>query len=70
MGLYPSHATQNAYNSKDRKALQLGFTPQSKLGNGRLAMVKRLQRNAGITPLHTLLFPLIMLPSFPPALAV
>ncbi|MEH2456077.1 high light inducible protein [Nostoc sp.] len=39
MGLYPSDAIQNAYNHKDRNALELEFTLQSKLWNGRLAMV-------------------------------
>ncbi|MEH2411535.1 high light inducible protein [Nostoc sp.] len=39
MGLYPSDAIENAYNHKDRNALELEFTLQSKLWNGRLAMV-------------------------------
>ncbi|MEH2301798.1 chlorophyll a/b-binding protein [Nostoc sp.] len=39
MGLYPSDATENAYNGKNRNALELGFTPGSELWNGRLAMV-------------------------------
>ncbi|MEI1378043.1 chlorophyll a/b-binding protein [Nostoc sp. UHCC 0926] len=39
MGLYPSDATENAYNAKNRNALELGFTPGSELWNGRLAMV-------------------------------
>ncbi|MBE9199356.1 MULTISPECIES: chlorophyll a/b-binding protein [unclassified Nodularia (in: cyanobacteria)] len=39
MGLYPSDATETAYNDKDRNALKFGFTPQSELWNGRLAMI-------------------------------
>ncbi|MEH2248335.1 chlorophyll a/b-binding protein [Nostoc sp.] len=39
MGLYPSDATENVYNGKNRNALELGFTPGSELWNGRLAMV-------------------------------
>ncbi|MEH2337332.1 chlorophyll a/b-binding protein [Nostoc sp.] len=39
MGLYPSDATENVYNRKNRNALELGFTPGSELWNGRLAMV-------------------------------
>ncbi|MEH1971248.1 MULTISPECIES: high light inducible protein [unclassified Nostoc] len=39
MTLYPSDVTENAYNGKDRNALELGFTPQSELWNGRLAIV-------------------------------
>ncbi|MEH2464082.1 chlorophyll a/b-binding protein [Nostoc sp.] len=39
MGLYPSDAIENAYNGKNRNALELGFTPRSELWNGRLAMV-------------------------------
>lgn len=39
MGLYPSDATETAYNGKDRNALKFGFTPQSELWNGRLAMI-------------------------------
>jgi len=74
MGLYPSDTTENASNGKDRNALEFGFNPQSELWNSRLAIVgfvayltlesQRLRRNVRITPLHTLLFPLIMLMSF------
>lgn len=39
MGLYPSGITENAYNVKDCNALELGFTPEFELWNGRLAMV-------------------------------
>ncbi|WP_298910690.1 chlorophyll a/b-binding protein [uncultured Nostoc sp.] len=39
MELYPSDATENTYNAKNRNALELGFTPGSELWNGRLAMV-------------------------------
>lgn len=39
MGLYQSDATENAYNGKNRNALELGFTPGSELWNGRLAIV-------------------------------
>ncbi len=31
MGLYPSDATENAYNGKNRNAFELGFTPGSEL---------------------------------------
>ena len=39
MGRYPSDATEAAYNGKDRNAFEFGFTPQSELWNGRLAMI-------------------------------
>ncbi|TBR60975.1 high light inducible protein [Mastigocladus laminosus UU774] len=39
MGLYPSDATEKAYNGSDRNAVKFGFTPQSELWQGRLAMI-------------------------------
>ncbi|MDB9320908.1 chlorophyll a/b-binding protein [Nodularia spumigena CS-586/05] len=39
MGPYPTDATETPYNRKDRNALKFGFTPQSELWNGRLAMI-------------------------------
>ncbi|MCP6759602.1 MAG: high light inducible protein [Fischerella sp. CENA71] len=39
MGLYPSDATEKAYNGSDRNAIKFGFTPQSELWQGRLAMI-------------------------------
>ncbi|MEH1998269.1 MAG: high light inducible protein [Nostoc sp.] len=39
MGLYPSDAIENAYNGNDRNALYLGFTLESELWNGSLAIV-------------------------------
>jgi hypothetical protein len=39
MGLYPSDATETAYNGKDRNAGDIGITPQAELWNGRFAMI-------------------------------
>ncbi|OUL22171.1 high light inducible protein [Nostoc sp. 106C] len=39
MGLYPSDATETAYNGKDRNAFKFGLTPQSELWNCRLPMI-------------------------------
>lgn len=39
MGLYPSNATETAYNGKARNGFEFALTPQSELGNGRLAMI-------------------------------
>ncbi|RAM51484.1 MAG: high light inducible protein [Hapalosiphonaceae cyanobacterium JJU2] len=39
MGLYPSDATEKSYNGSDRNAVKFGFTPQSELWQGRLAMI-------------------------------
>jgi hypothetical protein len=38
-GSYPSDATEKAYNGSDRNAVKFGFTPQSELWQGRLAMI-------------------------------
>ncbi|MEH1811265.1 MAG: hypothetical protein V7K26_14475 [Nostoc sp.] len=56
-------------------SLQLRFNPQSELWCDRfLAYIslgsQRLQRHARITPLHSLLLPLIVLPTFPQTSAV
>ncbi len=39
MGPYPTDATEKSYNNSDRNAFKFGFTPQSELWNGRLAMI-------------------------------
>jgi hypothetical protein len=39
MGPYPTDATEKAYNGSDRNAVKFGFTPQSELWQGRLAMI-------------------------------
>jgi hypothetical protein len=39
MGLYPSDATETAYNGKDRNGFEFALTPQSELWNGCLAMI-------------------------------
>ncbi|KAB8330240.1 chlorophyll a/b-binding protein [Brasilonema bromeliae] len=39
MGNYPTDATEKAYNGSDRNAVKFGFTPQSELWQGRLAMI-------------------------------
>ncbi len=38
-GPYPTDATEKAYNGSDRNAIKFGFTPQSELWQGRLAMI-------------------------------
>ncbi|MEC4819910.1 MAG: chlorophyll a/b-binding protein [Scytonema sp. PMC 1069.18] len=39
MGLYPTDSTEKSYNGSDRNAVKFGFTPQSELWQGRLAMI-------------------------------
>lgn len=80
MGLYPTDAIENAYNHKHHNALELGIyslvrTLERSFSYGWFCRLpnlasQRLQRHAGITALHILLFPLIMSPSFSPASAV
>lgn len=36
---YPTDSTEKAYNGSDRNAVKFGFTPQSELWQGRLAMI-------------------------------
>lgn len=38
-GPFPTDATERAYNGSDRNAVKFGFTPQSELWQGRLAMI-------------------------------
>ena len=38
-GSFPTDATEKAYNGSDRNAVKPGFTPQSELWQGRLAMI-------------------------------
>ncbi|MEH2294423.1 high light inducible protein [Nostoc sp.] len=81
MGLYPNDTTENAYNGKARNALELGFTPGSKLWNGSLAIVGfvayliwHLNRYSVMRELlHFIPYPTLpanLLPSFSPASAV
>jgi Chlorophyll A-B binding protein len=39
MGPYPTDSTEKSYNASDRNAVKFGFTPQSELWQGRLAMI-------------------------------